>query len=66
MPFAGKDGKFIPVFLTVVLLKEAGELGGMLLVAEDITERKQAEKRLKTYAAELERSNRELQESSIP
>lgn len=45
----------------VPILDEAGRPIYLLGISEDITERKQVEKKLKDYATELERSNQELQ-----
>lgn len=58
-----KDGAVVWVFMTGHAVRDAGgemvALEGSLV---DITERKRAEEKLKAFAAELERSNRELQD----
>jgi PAS domain S-box-containing protein len=46
----------------VPILDETGKPIFLLGISEDITERLKVEEQLKTYAAELERSNRELQD----
>ncbi|MFQ5857551.1 MAG: ATP-binding protein [Anaerolineae bacterium] len=61
--YLAKDGRVIPVlFSSSVMRDEAGGVHGIVCVARDITERKRAEEELKTFAAKLERSNRELQD----
>lgn len=45
----------------VPIVDENGEVNYLLGISEDITERKQAEEKIRAYAAELERSNKELQ-----
>lgn len=45
-----------------VLLDFSGKIAGVLLVGNDITERRQAEEKLKAYTARLELANRELQD----
>ena len=59
----GKDGSIIPVEVRISFLRDAeGRPNGILGVTRDVTERKRAEEQMKRYAAELERSNRELQQ----
>lgn len=50
------DNRFMPV------RSEKGEITGLVGIAHDITALKRAEEQLQNYAAQLERSNRELQE----
>ncbi len=61
--FRRGDGAYATVFDRCCVVHDAGGrpvrvLGSMM----DITERRQAEERLRTFAAKLERSNRELQD----
>ena len=58
-----KDGSTIPALILSTILKDVnGKKIGRLGISADITERKQAEKDLQYNAAELARSNRELQQ----
>jgi two-component system, LuxR family, sensor kinase FixL len=58
-----KDGtRFWANVVITALRDDEGELRGFAKVTRDMTERKQAEERLRDFAARLERSNRELQE----
>lgn len=58
-----KDGsRFWASVLITAMRDETGNLIGYSKVTRDITERKQAEEKLKLFNAELQRSNRELQE----
>ncbi len=53
-----KDGSEFPVALSTSLIRgEQGEIIGLIGVAEDITERKQAEEEIKRRAEELSRFN---------
>lgn len=53
-----KSGKLIPVNITTTAIKhDSGNLIGVSAVIKDITERKEAQKRLEKYARELEHSN---------
>jgi PAS domain S-box-containing protein len=62
--FIRKDGSRIPVTLSATaLFDKAGVITGFLGVIADITERKQAEEKLATQAAELKLSNQELREA---
>lgn len=45
----------------VPIVDENGEVNYLLGISEDISERKQTEEKIRAYAAELERSNKELQ-----
>jgi signal transduction histidine kinase len=57
------DGRHIDVSLTVSPIRDAsGRVSGASIIARDVTERKEAERELESHAAELARSNRELQE----
>jgi PAS domain S-box-containing protein len=54
-----KSGKLIPVNMTATVVKDGlGNIVGVSAVIKDITERKEAQKRLEKYARELEHSNR--------
>jgi PAS domain S-box-containing protein len=58
-----KDGWATDVSLTISPIKNAaGEITGASKIARDITERKRTEEKLKDFAAQLERSNGELQD----
>ncbi len=59
--YRAKDGRRIPVAFSVSGLVDAGGLlQGYVCLAQDITERKQAEEKLQRYAAELKQSNEEV------
>ncbi len=55
------DGRWLSVTVDP-LLDEGGQVTGYVSVSQDITQRKRAETELQSYAARLERSNRELQD----
>ena len=58
-----KNGDEFPIRLSAALVTdEEGQPVGTMGINTDITERKQTEERLKTFAADLERSNQELQD----
>jgi PAS domain S-box-containing protein len=58
-----KDGsRFWANVVITALRDEAGDLKGFSKITRDLTERKQAEERLKALAVRLERSNRELEQ----
>lgn len=58
-----KNGKEIPVsFNASTFYDQAGKLHGILAIARDITERKLAEKKLNAVLANLERSNKDLEQ----
>jgi PAS domain S-box-containing protein len=58
-----KDGsRFWASIVVAALRDEAGRLVGFAKVTRDLTERKQVEERLRAYAAQLEQSNRELEQ----
>lgn len=59
-----KDGSIFPVQLVSDLVRDAsGNPIAVFTICEDITERKQAEEELKTFAAKLEQKTRELHEA---
>ncbi|MGE5224828.1 MAG: sensor histidine kinase, partial [Omnitrophica WOR_2 bacterium] len=60
--YTREDRKLIISGYTLPLKNAQGEIAGYVAVNQDITERKRAETGLKTYAAQLERSNRDLQD----
>ncbi len=58
-----KEGHSLDVSLTVSpILDDKGELKGIATIARDISERKQLERTLEQYAAQLARNNRELKD----
>lgn len=58
-----KGGSYIPISLSKAPLRDAeGTIHGTMAVIEDISERKRSERLLASQRAELERSNRELQD----
>jgi len=58
-----KDGLIIQVSSSFAPLRDTqGAIIGTIGIIADITERKRAEEKLKIYAAQLERNNRELQD----
>ncbi|HNW94139.1 MAG TPA: ATP-binding protein, partial [bacterium] len=61
--FLRSDGTMLPVSVRMWLLRdEHGEAAGTWGIARDITERKAAENRIQVALAEMERSNRELEQ----
>jgi PAS domain S-box-containing protein len=62
-PTVDYEGNLVWLSTTKVPLRDSdGEIIGLVTVSTDITERKQAEEKLRLFATQLERSNRELQE----
>jgi len=58
-----KDGRAIPVLISAAPIFDAdGAFNGSIGTLTDISDRKQAEEALKSYASKLERTNQELQE----
>jgi PAS domain S-box-containing protein len=58
-----KNGETFYSYVSASMMHDAaGKFIGVMGISRDITERKIAEEKLKLYAAELERSNRELQQ----
>jgi PAS domain S-box-containing protein len=56
-----RAGSEFPAFCTVAPLQEDGETRGLVIVLNDITERKSAQQKLKETVEELNRSNEELE-----
>lgn len=56
-----RAGSEFPAFCTVAPLREDGETRGLVIVLNDITERKSAQQQLKETVEELNRSNEELE-----
>ena len=62
-PAVTVEGKVIWLSTTKVPLRDVnGEFIGLVCVSTDISERKAAEEKLRVFAAQLERSNKELQD----
>ncbi len=62
-PVQRRDGSFIPAIVTDTPIRDdEGNLSAIIGVTTDITERKAAEEKIAHYAAELERSNRDLEQ----
>jgi PAS domain S-box-containing protein len=59
LPSAGTEAWFLTT--KVPLIEAGGRILGLVCVSADITERKDAEERLKRFAMQLEQSNAELQ-----
>lgn len=55
------DGSCFPVAFTSTPVRREGETVRMVVVLEDVTERKEREQKLRTTMRELERSNEELE-----
>lgn len=60
--FWRKDNNSLPVEYTATPLRDAGRVTGAVVVFQDITERKLAERDLRDTLAELARSNAELEQ----
>ncbi|HAK61475.1 MAG TPA: diguanylate cyclase, partial [Nitrospiraceae bacterium] len=60
--YIAKDGRRIPVLFSGAAMQDSdGTIQGIVCVAQDITDRKHAEEQLKSFAAKLEASNKELE-----
>ncbi len=60
-----QDGSSLPVEYTSTPIYEHGELAGAVVVFRDITERKQAEDKLRQAFAEIERLTEQLQAENV-
>ena len=60
--FWRKDGTCFPIEYVSTPIRKDGKLVGAVVTFKDITERKQAEEKLKHFATELARSNQDLLE----
>ena len=58
----GQDGKMAWYSTRVGPISHNGEIVAVLMIATDISTRREAQEKLQLYMSELERSNRELQE----
>lgn len=58
--YLAKDGRRIQVLFSASALRYAGSIAGIICVAQDISERKHAEARLKSYSEDLAEINEEL------
>ena len=56
-----KDGTRVDVSITVSPIRNPNEICGVSIITRDITERKQAEEKLRRASEELNRSNKELE-----
>ena len=60
-PVRVRDGRVLQMAVSITPVRaEGGEITGMVGIAYDITERKEAQERLENYAAELEKANARL------
>jgi len=57
-----KDGRVLTVEVSVSPVEDVGGVGGFLAIVRDITERKETEELVAHYAAELARSNADLEQ----
>jgi PAS domain S-box-containing protein len=65
MFYRARDGRKVPVLFSSSVMRDAeGNVQGIVCVAQDITERKHAEARLKSYSDELAEINEELKNFS--
>lgn len=61
--YVSKKGRNIPVFFSAAVMRDkSGRPQGIVCVAQDITELKSANERLRKFSNELQRSNKELEQ----
>lgn len=60
--FWKKDGAHFPVGYTCIPTQKSGEITGAVVSFRNLTDRQRTDQELKFYAAELQRSNQELQD----
>lgn len=59
--YLAKSGKQVPVLFSASVMRDPhGEVQAIICMAQDITERKRAEEKLKSYSLELQEINEEL------
>jgi PAS domain S-box-containing protein len=58
-----KDGRHVPISATISPIKDpSGKITGISKIARDITEKKQAEEKMRTYTKVLEQKNKETEQ----
>jgi PAS domain S-box-containing protein len=58
-----KDGRYVPISATISPIKDpSGKITGISKIARDMTEKKQAEEKMKSYTKALEQKNKETEQ----